>query len=186
MEFNQQFFWHAFYVALMFALLLWGALAYRQIIDNLSVRKIRLGEDLLILADGWGVVFLAGALVVWLAITVQCFVFMKPAIYTYAIPMVLLVQLVQIALRVYFQRTRIRTHGILIRPVFLERYKAVDYNDILAVRIAPHGPVTHLHLILPNGELQFRILSVYTARLERIIRASVKVPVYRRDRQIHD
>ena len=44
--FQWETFLHGGYVAFVFAVLFFGALAFRQVIDNLEVKRLKMGEDL--------------------------------------------------------------------------------------------------------------------------------------------
>ncbi|MEN9795898.1 MAG: hypothetical protein RLZZ150_875, partial [Bacteroidota bacterium] len=108
-------FFHGAYVAFAFAVLLFGALAYRQVLDNLDMRRLKFGEERASYVSAPGILLAVG--VALCTVLLMGVMYSKPheSIFLYALPLILLVQTTQMFLRVVFQRTRLTTQGILVR-----------------------------------------------------------------------
>ncbi len=170
-------FLHASYVAFVFTVLLFGALAYRQVLDNADVRRLQMGEDRDSFLDGPAALLLGLGLLALVPVCIYCYGIAGPSIYAYALPQVAFVQLLQLGLRLYFQRTLVRTKGLVVRSVLFDKVRPVPYADIVAVRLTAHKSWTHVVVSLPSEEVGFRIFSASVPTLERLLAASTTAPV---------
>lgn len=128
-------FQHGAYVAFAFAVLLFGALAFRQVLDDLELRRRRSGEDLLLLHSAPAVLLSLLGVLVTAGIGVICFNAQPPTVFRHALPLVGGVVMAQILLRVHFQRTRIRTQSIVVRPLVRPGPIVVPYDEITDVEL---------------------------------------------------
>ena len=101
---------HAGYVAFVFGVLFFGALAFRQVLDNLEVRRLSMGEDRDSFLDAAGGIASGAVLVLLVLLLIICYGILTPTVFVYAIPLVLGVQWLQITLRLVFQRTLVRIY----------------------------------------------------------------------------
>jgi len=170
-------FLHAGYVAFVFGVLFFGALAFRQVLDNLDVRRLQMGEDRDSFVDAAGGVVSAVALSFLLLLVIVCFGILQPSIYTYAIPLVLGVQWLQITLRILYQRTLVRTRGLVVRSVLFDRVRAVPFDEIVMVRFIRGRLWTEVRIGLPKEEIGFRIFSFSASQLQRLIEGASTAPV---------
>lgn len=156
------------YVAFAFSCILFGGLAYRQVIDGLDLRKSMSGEDLESYISASGVVYAsaAAALVVligWLAYTSP-----KPSIWLYALPLIGLAQLVQLCMRLYFQRMRIRTRAVVVRYVLRSGARVLLYEHIRDVEFDRRVLWTEVKITTVHGEeTTFRIFRGSEGSLRR-------------------
>ncbi len=168
---------HAAYVAFVFGVLFFGALAFRQILDDLAVKGLAMGEDRDSFLDAaWVVVMAAG----WIGVGILgliCYGLLPPSIYAYAVPMVIGVQVLQLTLRLVFQRTQVKTRGLVVRSVLFDRVRAVDYTEIVVVRFVPGRFWTEVWIGLPAEEVGFRIFSFSGEAVERLLRSATTAPV---------
>lgn len=170
-------FFHAVYVGFAFGVLFFGALVFRQVVDKAEVRKLHMGEDKDAFVDGGSAWVLIGCLMVLVPIAILCYGVAKPSIYVYALPLVLAVQLVQLALRMVFQRTLVKTRGIVVQSVLLHRFKVADFSEILVVRLIPSGLWVTVRIALPDSEAVFRIFSSSVPAFEQLMSTSCRAPV---------
>lgn len=175
--FDWQTFFHAGYVAFVFAVLFFGALAFRQIVDNLEVKRLQLGEDrdsflqaptILLLGGAWSVVLVVGP-----------FLYLKisPTVYSYALPLILGVQLLQLTMRAFFQRTQVKTRGLVVRSLMFDKVRGLPFSDIVMIRFVQDRFWVDVRIGLKNEEAGFRIFSFSAASLERMLEASCSAPI---------
>jgi hypothetical protein len=174
---NLDIFLHGSYVALTFAVLLFGALAFRQVLDNADVKALHMGEDRDAFVDAVGATFLGVGTVLLVPVTIYCYGIAPPSIYAYAVPLVGGAQLLQLALRLLFQRTLVRTRGLVVRSMLFEKLRAVPFQDIVVVRLVAAGLWTDVRISLPAEEVGFRIFSASAPTLERLLTSSCNAPV---------
>ena len=168
---------HASYVAFVFGVLMFGALAFRQVIDNLEVKRLALGEDRESFVDAT-----AGLIVglCWSAVIVGAYAmyaFGPASVYAYAAPLIAGVQALQVTMRLYFQRTLLRTRGLIVRRVWLDRLRAIPFTDIVMIRLQRGRVWTEVRIGLPREEIVFRIFSFNLPALERALQASSTAPI---------
>jgi hypothetical protein len=174
-------FLHASYVAFVFGVLFFGALAFRQVLDNLDVRRVSqaeaLGEDRDSFVDAGASVTM---ILIWLglvALATVIYALLPASVYTYALPLIGAVQALQITLRVYFQRTLVRTRGVMVRRVWMSRLRPIRFADLVMVRLRTGRVWTDVVLGLPQEEVRFRIFSLQAPRIASIVQASSTAPV---------
>jgi hypothetical protein len=165
------------YVAFVFACIFFGALAYRQILDNLDVKRLKMGEDRDSFVDAAAGITVAGLWVFVGSVAVIAFYILKPSIVTYALPMILAAQTMQFSLRILFQRTQVKTKGLVIRAVMLDQNVAAPFQEIIAVRLVEHRWWITVKVSLPLDEYSFRIFSFSADDLVRMIAASCSAPI---------
>ena len=175
--FDWQTFFHAGYVAFVFAVLFFGALAFRQIVDNLEVKRLQLGEDrdsflqaptILLLGGAWSVVLVVGPFL---------YVNISPTVYSYALPLILSVQLLQLTMRAFFQRTQVKTRGLVVRSLMFDKVRGLPFSDIVMIRFVQDRFWVDVRIGLKNEEAGFRIFSFSAASLERMLEASCSAPI---------
>lgn len=177
---NIRIFFHAAYVAFAFGCLLFGALAYRQILENISVRRFKAGEDRRQFASAPATLALVGLLVANVFVALLCYDVDEPSIYIYALPLVLLVQNIQIALRIVFQRTVAKTRGIVVRSTLLERVRVAWYGEVIGIEFAYEPLWVKVTLdVLPEERITFRIFRGSAPALARILQAACVCPIRR-------
>jgi len=171
-------FLHASYVAFVFACLLFGALAYRQVLENLTVRRLKAGEDRRAFLSATSVLVLVALLAVNALLAWLCFRVEEPTVYAYALPLVMLVQNAQLAMRTVFQRTVAKTKALIVRSVLLERVRVASYADIIAVEFHYSWLWVQVTLdVLPDERVTFRIFRGSAPALSRILLASCICPI---------
>lgn len=175
--FDWQTFFHAGYVAFVFAVLFFGALAFRQIVDNLEVKRLQLGEDrdsflhaptILLLGGAWSVVLVVGPFL---------YLNISPTVYSYALPLILSVQLLQLTMRAFFQRTQVKTRGLVVRSLMFDKVRGLPFSDIVMIRFVQDRFWVDVRIGLKNEEAGFRIFSFSAASLERMLEASCSAPI---------
>ncbi len=177
MEENTEIFIHATYVAFSFAILLYGALAYRQIVDNIQTRQLRMGEDRAAFVHApFLVLSICGALLV-VPLAIVCYTKLAPSVYTYALPLVGAVQVSQLLLRTLMQQTLIRTRGIIVRSILTGSVQSLRYENMVVVRFIPHGMFVTICVGLQTREVRFRIFWFSAKKLEGILATSTHAPL---------
>ncbi|HYF03110.1 MAG TPA: hypothetical protein VEC36_07030 [Patescibacteria group bacterium] len=134
-EFSPLIFLHALYVGLTYALMAFGAAYYRQVLDNLETKKIRLGEDLFTFSDP-----AANAFIIVLCGLFCIFAFIaltrEPKTLLYVIPIAFAINVIQLIYRTQRQRGRVKTEGIHIRyMLFKSGGAAMRYEELVCVEI---------------------------------------------------
>lgn len=143
MFFNGTMFLHALWVGFTYACIAFGALAYRQVSDNLMHKEIRLGEVRKELFDNR--VILSLSLMI-LAIIVCAYIATRTKpnptspvdLLKYVVPIAITINVVQVYLRAKWQRISIRTQGIVIKYLFNERADILPFNEIIYTAIEYH------------------------------------------------
>ncbi|MES2764418.1 MAG: hypothetical protein V4642_01010 [Bacteroidota bacterium] len=134
-EFSPLIFFHALYVGLTYALMAFGAMYYRQVLDNLETKKVRLGEDLFTFIDPASIAFiivLCGLFCIFAFIAIT----RKPQTLFYVIPIAFAINIIQLIFRTQKQRGKVKTEGILIRyMLFISGNAAIRYDELVCVEI---------------------------------------------------
>lgn len=171
---------HGSYVAFVFACLFFGALAYRQILDDLEVRRFKLGEDRKSYVSAPGVILMSGVLVVSLALGSLLYAVAEPSVWAYALPLIIVAQVLQMTLRLFFQRTQVKTLGIVIRPALRHGPIALRYDDIVSGTLHHERSWTTIRLVsATSGPVTFRIFRFSVSSLEQILRSSTAASFHR-------
>lgn len=160
------------YVAFAFACILFGGLAYRQVIDMLELRATKTGEDLDLFVSAPGVLFATLAALALVPIGWLCYGVGEPSIWKYALPLVGLVQLAQLVVRLHFQRLRLRTRAIVVRYVLRSESMIIQHAEVEHVHVGRNllwstVTITDSH----NKVASFRIFRFSEDRLLNRIRA---------------
>lgn len=171
-------FFHACYVAFAFSCLLFGALAFRQTLENLTVRRLKAGEDRRAFLSAPSVLVILGLLIVNAIVALICYQVEEPTVYAYALPLVILVQNVQLTLRTFFQRTVAKTKALVVRSTLLERVRVASYGEIIGITFAYDLLwVTVTIDVLPDERISFRIFRGSAPALARILLTSCVCPI---------
>jgi hypothetical protein len=132
-------FYHALYVAFAYSWLAFGATAYRQIIDNFSIkdsRLIKMGEDIYFTYDPLMMVWIASFVVLAIVSGMVAFVWMSfPHIELYCVPLGFMINIVQLWYRMKQQRLRVRTFGLIGRNIFEEGMRAIAYEHVHLIEV---------------------------------------------------
>ncbi len=177
--FSVETFYHAAYVAFAFGCLMFGALAFRQILDNLEVRRMQLGEDLVALLSPIATIVLIGMTSFVVAVSFVCYSIQHPTVYAYAFPMVLGVQTLQFALRAAFQRVNLKTRGIVLRSVLFGRVIGAPYETITLIVVEHEVGWTRVTIHDGAGMVAvFRIFRHSTARMLRVLERACQCPIH--------
>jgi hypothetical protein len=156
------------YVAFAFSCILFGGLAYRQVIDMLDLRSSKTGEDLEFFVSASGVVYALIGMLGLICVAWMAFSSGSPSIWLYALPLVGLAQLVQLCLRLYYQRMRVRTRAIVIRYVLRSGMRVIDYDSIQDVVFTRRALWTDIRITTMHGEpASFRIFRFSEQSLQR-------------------
>ncbi len=170
---------HGAYVAFAFSVLLFGALAYRQVLDNLDVRRLRFGEDRATYVSAPGILIASGVTMACVLLMGLMYSIPHESIFLYALPLIFLVQNVQMFLRLVFQRTRVTTHGIIVRPVLRNGLASLHYDRMITVSFRSERVWTAVTVLDPtNGPVTFRIFTFSVSPLERILRANTRAEIF--------
>ncbi|MBL0322847.1 MAG: hypothetical protein IPP80_10840 [Ignavibacteria bacterium] len=149
--------------------------------DDIEVRRLKLGEDRESYISAPGVVLVSGVLVVSFAIGSLLYSNADPSIWAYAFPLVLLRQILQMTLRLVFQRTQAKTLGIVVRPALRPGPIAVRYDDIIAGTLHDERFWTTIRLVsTTSGPVTFRIFRFSVPSLEQILRSSTTASIHRK------
>jgi len=169
---------HGFYVAFVFSCLMFGALAYRQILDNLEVRRMQLGEDRSSFISAPSVVVLCISLVLVSSVGVCLYTWAQPEIYIYALPLILLAQNLQFCLRVYLQRTQMKTRALVVRRLLKPGAVAIPYNQIHHVYVRDQWVWSAITIVGPSVDpTTFRIFRFSVPAVVRILRSSTQAAI---------
>lgn len=180
---DNEIFFHACYVAFVFAFLFFGALAFRQVLDDIAVRRLRMGEDRDAFVNGPAVIIPVVLVLLATTAAVVCYDDPEPTVYLYALPLILGVQGIQMGFRLWFQRMQIKTRGIVVRSMLLERVRPISFDDIGGVTFVPVGPWVEVSFAVISGDdVVFRIFRPSASTLERLLVTSCHVPIRWADR----
>ena len=152
--------------------MLFSALAFRQMIDNSEVRRLRMGEDRVSFVSAPGMLVTVAGLLLSLVVSGFVFVRPDPSIYSYALPLILVAQFLQVFFRTYLQRTLVRTHGFVFRSIAFERIRAVRFDCVIRADIYRTTCWTTVILSINNnypGHVTFRIFPFSEKALQRIL-----------------
>lgn len=151
---------HASYVAFAFSVLNLGALAFRQVLDDLDVRRMRLGEDLAYFADPLGIALVLILLVLSALSSVLLYTVPAPSIFVYTFPLIILVHCVQAMLRVAMQRHQVKTHGVAVRRLVWGESIGIPINEISSIAVSYTGPIAEVTVYSNTSDpCTFRIFS---------------------------
>jgi hypothetical protein len=131
---------YACFLAFIYALLALGASAYRQILDDVAAKDVKLGEDLDISYDPLMMVMLGGIALLTVLFTWIALAWNEPRIELYVVPLCLLINFMQFYYRMYQQRLQIKTLGVVGRTIFEEGWRLVRYDHIHLVEVE-HDPI---------------------------------------------
>lgn len=134
-EFSLETLYHAMYLAFVYSLLAFGASIYRQLLDDFSIQDIKLGEDMYFSYDPlmmlWMLSFVVFAgLFEWIALE-----WSEPRVELYCVPLMAMINAVQVYYRMSQQRLQIKTLGLVGRDVFEERFRVINYDQIHLVEV---------------------------------------------------
>ena len=170
-------FLHGGYVAFVFAVLFLGALAFRQVLDNLEVRRLKQGEDLDSYLDAGVSIALLAAWSILLILVIVVYGILPASIYIYALPLIFIVQCLQLSLRAYFQRTLIKTQGIVVRSILFDSIKTARFDELVVIRLIPSRLFVKVRLGLPKEEIGFRIFSFSAESFELLLGRHTRAPI---------
>lgn len=138
MHFDTIVFLHALYVGFVYSMLAFGATYYRQIVDDIDLEEVRLGED----------IFLGFTPVIWLSVGAFFFVFCiftvisllqsEGNIFLYIIPIACSINIIQLLWRARNQRLMIKTNGIVIRHLLIEGNIPIEFSVMAYVHISEY------------------------------------------------
>lgn len=101
----------------------------------LELRASKTGEDLDLFLSAPGVCYAILAALALVPVGWLCYGVGEPTIWKYALPLVGLVQLVQLAARLYFQRLRLRTRAIVVRYVLRSESVVIQHSEVEIVHV---------------------------------------------------
>ncbi len=181
-----QFLTSALYVTFCTASIGFGALYFRKVVDDLELKKVLLGEELYLLYDpkaflGIGIFAFFFCIFVFLLSLKQDLTHEErnmsaPGLILMVVPMVLVVNMIQLYLRARWQRLSVRTGGLLIRRMFSEKMVQIRFSQ------------RPLKVIVERESLWFRLLfadregnsigrcSVSAKGLEKMLETIGRVP----------
>lgn len=172
-------FLHGAYVAFAFAVLLFGALAYRQVLDDLDLRRLRFGEDRASYVSAPGILVAVIAALCSVLVMGMLYSIAHESIFLYALPLIMLVQNAQMFLRVVFQRTRVTTQGIVVRPLLRTSVAAVHYDAMITVSFRSERVWTAVTVMdAAHGPVTFRIFAFAVRPLEQILRTNSRAEIF--------
>ena len=169
---------HAAYVAFAFACMFFGALAFRQVLDNIAVKKMKMGENRMYVISAPGVFFVAFMFCVSFVVASYTWSIQEPTVYAYALPLILFAQTIQMLLRLYYQRTQVTTLGLIVRPSLFEKQRAVRFEEILHVHV--HKELLWITITLYAGNpepIVFRIFRFSWHSVQRVLQSACTCPV---------
>lgn len=114
---------------------MFGGLAYRQIHDNMELRRSGTGEDLVLYCSARAAVYLIMGAILIVPMALLCYGDGTPTVFRYALPLVMCAQLTQIALRLRFQRLRIRTRAIVVNRLFRAGFVVIPYEQLHTIHL---------------------------------------------------
>ncbi|MCS6807710.1 MAG: hypothetical protein RML40_03365 [Bacteroidota bacterium] len=131
---------YACFLAFIYALLALGATAYRQILDDVAAKDVKLGEDLDASYDPLMMVILGGIVLLAVLFTWIALAWSEARIELYVVPLCLAINFVQFYYRMHQQRLQIKTLGLVGRTIFEEGWRLVRYDQIYRVEVE-HDPL---------------------------------------------
>lgn len=170
---------HGAYVAFAFSVLLFGALAFRQVLDDLELRRNRSGEDLALLYSAPGILLSVLGVLLTVIVGMICYSIEPPTVFRYALPLVGGVQMAQILIRLRFQRTRLRTQSIVVRPLVRPGPIVVPYDEITDVEFRSARFWVTVQLTHGQGQrVAFRIFPFRRTTVELRLRQSTTAVIH--------
>jgi hypothetical protein len=164
-------------VAFTFNCLFFGALAFRQISDNIKLKEHNHGEDRRLLLDPKSMIIVLTTMFLALVIGALFLQIENPAVFHYAFPLIIASQALQMGLRVWFQRTRVTTRAIVVRAVLSDAVHIAPYNNILAIVVHDERMWVNISVLLPTEEIRFRIFRKNRGNLINILESACAVPL---------
>lgn len=171
MHFDSVVFFHALYVGFAYSMLAFGATYYRQVVDDLDLQEVHLGEDMFI-ADMTPVI--------WLSVGSFFFVFCIFAtiallqsegnIFLYVIPIACAINIAQLLLRAHHQRLLIKTQGIIVRHLLIEGNIPLAYDDVRRIYINEFVGWFIVHFYTDNEDVPAGACHLSTRNLSHIVR----------------
>lgn len=172
MNIDVQTLYYSAYVAFVFAVLLFGALAFRQVLDDLELRRKRVGEDRKAFLNPIAVAAILAAVLLTITIAFCVVRFHEPSIYWYSLPLIVGAQSLQMAFRVWFQRLQVKTKGIVVRSVLFDRLKVISFDEMGDVEFRYGSWWVNVTLSTPSERVRFRIFQHSAPMLARMIYTS--------------
>lgn len=179
---------HGSYVAFVFALVLFAALGFRQLSDNLAVRRLKMGEDRIGFISAPGVVVSLSGLVLSGSLGFYLWLYPVPRIYFYALPLILIVQFTQVLIRVYMQRTLVKTRGFVFRSIAFDSIRGIPFERIVRADVQRFAVWTKVTLLVVDdkfGHVTFRIFPFSEAALIRILEGWCACEIRRSGTSLH-
>lgn len=150
--FDTTLFLHALYVGFVYAVLALGALWYRQVIDDLAVREIRLGEDIYRAYNPLGWLSSGGFFLFFSIFAAVALGNPSPSIIIYVVPVAAAINVVQMTVRTFRQTIDLRTNGILIRYLLKDAPVGICYDNLIKIEIQRMGSWNHIRFFeFPSG-----------------------------------
>ncbi len=172
-------FLHGAYVAFAFAVLLFGALAYRQVLDDLDFRRLKFGEERASYVSAPGILVSVGASMLSILLLGILYAMPHESIFLYALPLIFLVQNTQMFLRLIYQRTRVTTMGIVVRPALRSGQFAVHYDQMITVSFRSERLWTAVTVLdASNGPVTFRIFGFSVGPLQQMLHANTRAEIF--------
>lgn len=133
--FDVEILYHALYVSMVYAGIAFGGVYYRQLVDDLQMKKMPFGELLFEVVDPWYVSATVGWCIVTLA-TIPIALFASEArIILYVVPLSFVINAIQFWYRSMRQRNRFYTNIVVARQFFSPRMAVVRVDQILSMEL---------------------------------------------------
>ena len=130
---------NAMYVTFCTACIGFGALFFRKMVDDLELKQVQMGEELYLLFDpkafvGIGIFVFFFCIFVFILsmkedLTHEGTNMSAPGLVLLVVPMVLVVNMIQLYFRAKWQRLSVRTSGILIRRMLSEKMIQLRFSS---------------------------------------------------------
>lgn len=136
MHFDTTVFLHAMYVGLVYSMLAFGATYYRQIVDDLDLQDISLGEDIHVCSTP-AIWLSVGAFFCVLCIFALIALLQNEGnIFLYIVPIACTINIIQLLWRAKNQQLMVKTQGVVIRHLLIEGNIPIAFEDMSRVHIA--------------------------------------------------
>lgn len=139
LHFDRTLFLYALYVGFVYSTLAFGALWFRQYVDDVAAKEIRLGEDMYITRNPFGLLLGGGFFLFFCIFALAALLTPAAGVITYVIPIACAINVVQLSLRTFWQTIDIRTEGILIRFLLKDKPVGIRYDDLIKIEISEFG-----------------------------------------------
>ncbi len=139
LHFDGTLFLYALYVGFVYSALAFGALWFRQFVDDAAAKEIRLGEDIHMTRNPAGALLTGGFFLFFCIFAAVALLAPAPGMITYVIPIACGINVVQISLRTLWQTIDFRTEGILIRFLLKDKPVGIRYDDLVKIEIRRFG-----------------------------------------------